>query len=887
MMNPVTGSCGGGSAMSGGFVKNQILAARFGSEWVFCFGFKNLGVEESLFSRGFKMRSTNLGFLGYGFPKKLLLPQPQPNASAGVRRTGGIKPRSPIVIPEVPEVEKGKYSYDVESAINHLSSLAPRGSIAKCMEGFRSKLSMHDFSLIFREFAQRGDWQKALRLFKYMQRHQWCKPKEHVYTIMIGIMGREGMLDKASELFEEMPSNDVEWNVYSFTALINAYGRNGQYEASLHLLARMKRERVTPNLITYNTVINACAKGGLDWEGLLGLFAQMRHEGIQPDIITYNTLLSACSSRGLVEEAGMVFRTMNEAGVVPDLVTYNSLVDTYGQAGQFEGAAELLREMEQAGNVPDVVAYNVLIDAYARIGEFQAAAEVFKQMQEAGCTPNVVTFSSLLEAYGKHGCYDDVRALFTDMKERGTEPNVVTYNTLIEVFGQGGFFRESINLFRDMLDGGVEPDMSTYTALLYSCGKGVLHREATEIYRHMRQRNLVPKVEVYTGLIKAYGTAGLYQEATGAFHSMEETGCKPDQGTFNALIEVYAAGGLYCEAGGAFETMFDGGLPANASTFNALIEAYGRGGLFDDAVEVYRDMEEARCAANQQTYEALLVVYCTAGLFDEAKAQFLEMKVGGRVPTVSAYCLMLSICARRNRWDDANKLLNEMMAPKIPTIYGLVAGILKGDVDQGSNWQMVEFTFDNLRRDGVGSNLHFYNALLEALWCLGQRERAARILAEGRRRGVLLEALSHTRMMWAIDVHRMSTGAALTTLLVWLADLKTAVSLGEELPPLLSIVTKWGEIDPKKDSRTLPIAKAVHSALSAIGSPFEFAPWNTGRIISGAHALQEWLPQASFPDSLSLSNAPLPPLLFRSVDTKSIGKRTRALKDLTTIAEFS
>jgi hypothetical protein len=103
----------------------------------------------------------------------------------------------------------------------------------------------------------------------------------------------------------------------------------------------------------------------------------------------------------------------------------------------------------------------------------------------------------------------------------------------------------------------------------------------------------------------------------------------------------------------------------------------------------------------------------------------------------------------------------------------------------------------------------------------------------------------------------------------------------------IGVLDRWGEIDPKKDSRTLPIAKAVHSALSAIGAPFEFAPWNTGRIISGAHALQEWLPQASFPDSLLLSNAPLPPLLFRSVDTKSIGKRTRALKDLTTMAEFS
>ena len=104
------------------------------------------------------------------------------------RGSGGVtRARHPAMLMDAPEVQKGKYSYDVENAINHLSSLAPRGSIARCMEGFRNKLSMHDFSLIFREFAQRGDWQKALRLFKYMQRHQWCKPNEHVYTIMIGI----------------------------------------------------------------------------------------------------------------------------------------------------------------------------------------------------------------------------------------------------------------------------------------------------------------------------------------------------------------------------------------------------------------------------------------------------------------------------------------------------------------------------------------------------------------------------------------------------------------------------------------------------------------------------------------------------------------------------
>jgi pentatricopeptide repeat protein len=87
---------------------------------------------------------------------------------------------------ENPEMLKGKYSYDVENVINHLTSLAPRGSIARTMDVYRNKLTMQDFALIFREFAQRSDWQKALRLFKYMLRHQWCKPNEHVYTIMIG-----------------------------------------------------------------------------------------------------------------------------------------------------------------------------------------------------------------------------------------------------------------------------------------------------------------------------------------------------------------------------------------------------------------------------------------------------------------------------------------------------------------------------------------------------------------------------------------------------------------------------------------------------------------------------------------------------------------------------
>lgn len=823
---------------------------------------------------------TRLGWPTRRASNNFVMEVAQASSSSGARRALSRQAQHVAVAAtlENPDVVKGKYSYDVENAINNLTSLAPRGSIARTMEGFKNKLTMHEFSLIFREFAQRSDWQKALRLFKYMQRHQWCKPNEHVYTIMIGIMGREGMLDKASELFEDMPLNDVEWNVYSFTALINAYGRNGQHEASLHLLTRMKREKVTPNLITYNTVINACAKGGLEWEGLLGLFAQMRHEGIQPDIITYNTLLSACSSRALVEEAGMIFRTMNEAGVVPDTVTYNALVDTYGQAGQHEGAADLLREMEKAGNAPDVVAYNILIEAYGRVGKYRAAAKVFKQMQDAGCSPNVVTFSSLLEAYGKHGCYDEVRVLFKDMKSRGTEPDITTYNTLIHVFGQGGFFQESINLFWDLLDGGLEPDMSTYAGLLYSCGKGGLHKAATKIHRHMLQSNVTPTSDGFTGLIAAYGNAALYSDTTSAFNSLKESGCEIDQDTYNALIGAFAGGGLYCEAGSAYLTMSDAGLSADVSTYNLLIEAFGRGGLFDDAIEVSRDMEEARCPPNRLTYEALMGVYCTAGLFDEAKAQFLDLKVGDGMPSVDAYCLMLSVCARRNRWEDASKVVEEMLEPNMPSIYGVVGGIFKGEMDEGTNWQRVEYALDGLKVDGVGSNLKFYNALLEALWCLGQRQRACRVFAEARQRGVFAEAFSRSDLMWSIDVHRMSVGAAMTTLIVWLLDLEAEIKKETSFPPLLSIVTKWGDKDPSRDLKSLPVARAVLGSLTDLGAPFDFAKWNEGRIVTWAPALQNWLPGVQLEKHFPLTNEPLSAILSRKTESKSYtGRKGRSL----------
>ncbi|KAM3319013.1 pentatricopeptide repeat-containing protein, chloroplastic [Capsicum chacoense] len=793
------------------------------------------------------------------------------------------KPKDLILGNPTVTVEKGKYTYDVETLINKLSSLPPRGSIARCLDTFKNKLSLSDFSLVFKEFAARGDWQRSLRLFKYMQRQIWCKPNEHIYTLIIGILGREGLLDKAFEIFDEMPTHSVARTVLSYTAIINAYGRNGQFETSMQLLEQMKLEKIVPSILTYNTVINSCARGGYEWEGLLGLFAEMRHEGIQPDLVTYNTLLSACSSRGLEDEAEMVFRTMNEAGVLPDVTTYSYLVETFGKLGKLGKVSELLMEMEAGGTSPEVSSYNVLLEAYAHLGSMKEAMDVFRQMQAAGCVANAETYSILLNLYGKNGRYDQVRELFLEMKTSNTEPDADTYNILIQVFGEGGYFKEVVTLFHDMVEEKVEPNMETYEGLIYACGKGGLHEDAKRILLHMNGQGMVPSSKVYTSVIEAYGQAALYEEAVVAFNTMNEVGSRPMVETFNSLIHAFAKGGLYKESEAIWFRMGEVGVPRNRDSFNGMIEGYRQGGQFEEAIKTYVEMEKARCDPDERTLEAVLSVYCLAGLVDESEEQFQEIKSLGIQPSIICCCMMLAIYGKSERWDMARELLNDVMTNKTSDMHQIIGQMIHGNLDDENNWQMVEYVFDKLKSEGCGLSMRFYNTLIEALWWLGQKERAARVLNEATKRGLFPELFRRNKLLWSVDVHRMWPGGACTAISVWLNDMEEFFHNGEELPQLASVVVVRGQTEKSSITRDLPVAKAAYSFLKdTVSSSFSFPGWNKGRIVCQKTQLKrsfsssEPSTEASKGDRLiPLSNSPIS--LLGTHASKSDAKRSESV----------
>lgn len=95
-----------------------------------------------------------------------------------------------------------------------------------------------------------------------------------------------------------------------------------------------------------------------------------------------------------------------------------------------------------------------------------------------------------------------------------------------------------------------------------------------------------------------------------------------------------------------------------------------------------------------------------------------------------------------------------MKTNRSSNIHQVIGSMIQGDYDDESNWQMVEYAFDNFKSSGCGFGLRLYNALLDALWWLGQKARASRVLAEATKHGLYPELYRKSKLVWSADVHR-------------------------------------------------------------------------------------------------------------------------------------
>ncbi|KAF8378357.1 hypothetical protein HHK36_029696 [Tetracentron sinense] len=294
----------------------------------------------------------------------------------------------------------------------------------------------------------------------------------------------------------------------------------------------------------------------------------------------------------------------------------------------------------------------------------------------------------------------------------------VTHSYLVETFGKLGKLEKVSELLEEMESQGNFPDIASYNVVLEGYAR---YDDVQDFFLEMKVSNTkldadaynilihegymkAASTKAYTGVVEANGQVVLYEEALVAFDTMHVA--------FNTM----------------HKRMGESGVARNMDSFDVEIEAFGKGGHVKEDVKVYVNMEKAGCDPNEQTLEAILSVY-SAGLVDESKEHFQEIKASGILPSGMCYHMLMAVYAESDRWDDAYELQDEMITNK-----------------------MVTYVFEKFNSKGCNLGLRFYNALLEALWWLGQKERAERVLNEATKLGLSPELLRKSKLLWSVDV---------------------------------------------------------------------------------------------------------------------------------------
>ncbi|KAG6412470.1 hypothetical protein SASPL_125149 [Salvia splendens] len=283
-------------------------------------------------------------------------------------------------------------------------------------------------------------------------------------SLISGYM-KEGAVDSARELFEEMPTK----NIVTWTSMISGYTQNGLASNALQLFDKMlgRDSDLKPNWVTIMSVLPACAHSsaleqgrrihgfareeGLDCHpsvqtALVGMYAKcgslpdakLCFDRINPSsrsLVAWNSMISAYASHGRGGEAVHTFDLMIQEGFRPDSITFTGLLSGCSHSGLVELGLRFFDSMSSDYQVEKRHEhYACIVDLLGRAGRLVKAYEVISKMpMPAGwgkpkklfklVKENSGNYVILANMYAEAAMWDEAKALRALQKSQNVRKN--------------------------------------------------------------------------------------------------------------------------------------------------------------------------------------------------------------------------------------------------------------------------------------------------------------------------------------------------------------------------------------------------------------------------------------------------------------------------------
>lgn len=215
----------------------------------------------------------------------------------------------------------------------------------------------------------RGKW-----IYSYINSSPRIEPDVLLSTAMLTMFARCGEMDKAKEVFDDMPEkNTVSWN-----SMIMGYGMQGAGEKALEMFLHMEKNGQTPNDATFTCILSACTHAGMVLEGWWYFVLMHKVYNIEPKVEHCGCMVDLLSKAGLSKGSEELVRNISLEmkpalhGVLLSAFKTHSIIELG------EIVAKWLIEIEPK----DVGPYVLLSYIYAADGRWEDLENVRMMMKE-------------------------------------------------------------------------------------------------------------------------------------------------------------------------------------------------------------------------------------------------------------------------------------------------------------------------------------------------------------------------------------------------------------------------------------------------------------------------------------------------------------------------
>lgn len=230
-------------------------------------------------------------------------------------------------------------------------------------------------------------------------------PTVVTYTTIINWLAREGCLDDALEMFDEMGRRGIAPNLVTYSSLIDGLCKGGRAASALDLLERLAKEVKPPNTIIYSSVINGLCKEGLLREAM-EVLDRMRLQGRKPDAGLFGKLIVGLCDAGRATEAANYLDEMVLAGVQPNRVTWSlhvrinvAVVTALCVKGEVGRAFQVYQSMRTRGISTEPSTFHLLVEFFSKKNHLEKAAHVVLDMLSERCIPERETWDVIVSGY--------------------------------------------------------------------------------------------------------------------------------------------------------------------------------------------------------------------------------------------------------------------------------------------------------------------------------------------------------------------------------------------------------------------------------------------------------------------------------------------------------